>query len=186
MAKKSLGVGVLSAAGFLMVLIVPALRPEIGNYFAERMIEGTTLELTGKDTFLVTNWAGAIDGFLANPIFGLGYGAEILWWGETYEVHSTYLKFLGEGGLLVSIPALLLFFYVLSQWRKVKKREPNNFGYIAGLLCFGLFVCMLYTYLPRRREFWILMAVLCAWWRSLPTAPTRRIVESEVAVFREN
>jgi hypothetical protein len=136
-----------------------------GEYFLARLDAGFA-ELNAPDSFFWSNLNQAWQRFLASPLLGSGYGAlGLAYGGEQYETHSTYFKWLGDGGLATALPGLgLVFVTARGLWRGSRSGPAAARTDRLFLLVFflGLAVAMLYNYLPRRREFWVVLALLNA------------------------
>ena len=87
---------------------------------------------------------------------------------ERHEVHSTYLKIIGETGLLGIVPYLLFLFFTLSMLfsKKIFVQESSGihpwFAFLMELRPFviGWLISWGYTYHLRKREFWIAFAMI--------------------------
>jgi len=134
------------------------------GYLADRYLKAN--QIVAEDGFFVANMRYARDAFLANPLFGQGYGSHgITSLGTNYEVHSTYLKWLGDGGLITAIPGVLMLLMTCYAIYAAAVRGMGGGRYHElFLLVFflGLVVAMAYAYLPRRREYWVVIAYVMA------------------------
>jgi O-antigen ligase len=113
------------------------------------------------DSFLASNWSSAIVAFQDSPFFGTGLGAFSGTY-SSFEVHSTYLKVLGEAGLT---GAIMYAAFMWSFWRTLIEgaSKPSPYGAYLKLAKFFMIGCMLswtYTYHLRKREFWIMAAIV--------------------------
>jgi len=111
--------------------------------------------------FLRENYHLAFLAFEDNPLLGSGIGG---FSGRymRYEVHSTYFKMLGEAGLL-GIIGYLVFMINSSKCIISGARYKNQYSsFIKNSIPFliGCFVSWSYTYHLRKREFWIMFAIL--------------------------
>ena len=143
---------------------VPSLYRRVNHKIQTRIVRNTSGErdLT-KEGFFAENLGGAIQAFKDNLLTGSGLGG----FGQRYgrhEVHSTYFKILGEGGLLGVFGYSLFIITFLSYFFNGKEVRRNNpyakflshmFPFIIGCL-----VSWAYTYHLRKREFWILLAII--------------------------
>ena len=156
----------------LLVVIIALLGNALGGeriieleYFLSRIGSGFS-QIDSQDHFFLQNIRHAWSAFLASPLFGAGYGElDFSFRGEIYEIHSTYLKWLGSGGLVTAAPGFLLVFLTChSLFRVVRDGKEEHRKYALFLLIFflGLVIAMVYSYLPRRREFWVVLAYLNA------------------------
>jgi len=116
-----------------------------------------------NNDFLAKNWGGAINAFTEHPLFGTGLGAfDGIY--EDHEVHSTYLKMLGETGLIgtifysIFLISLIHIFYVSYLYRK--KNIYFEFLYLITPFMIGNIVSWMYNYHLRKREFWILLSTI--------------------------
>ncbi len=114
-----------------------------------------------KRGFLRRNWEMAIDEFTMRPFFGTGLGgfSDVI---SKYEIHSTPLKLLGEGGIF-AFWAYLIFLVFLINRRFIKVTRSTVYGdFLKKLfpLFLGLIVNWIYTYHLRKREFWILLLII--------------------------
>lgn len=111
-------------------------------------------EMLDEGSFTFHNWKLALQEFVRSPITGTGIGAfykNV----ASHEVHSTYIKILGETGLLgvfgycaLQLEFLRRVFFKRSEWTK---------SYIVNLMPFllGLYTTWIYTYHIRKREYWL-------------------------------
>ncbi|MGJ8665818.1 MAG: O-antigen ligase family protein [Patiriisocius sp.] len=130
-----------------------------GKY--ESRIEGN-INGSNDNDFIEKNFGAAFQAFEDRPLTGTGMGA---FYGNyaRHEVHSTYLKMLGETGLLGSFGYLLFILAFLSLFRMKKFKKINPYSdYLATMVPFllGCFVSWAYTYHLRKREFWILLSLV--------------------------
>lgn len=126
-----------------------------GNKFNQTVAEDF------QEGFLAENIDAAKVAFRANPIVGVGLGNIAGVITERYEIHSTYLSLLGNGGLLGAFGYLL--FMGVHTWQVLKPRGANPYvkylHYYLPMLV-GLAASWAYTYHLRKREFWILFFVV--------------------------
>jgi O-antigen ligase len=148
--------------GFIQILKVtlPDAYGRVGFKFENRVLKN---ELNTKETgFIEENFTAAITAFTDHPITGCGLGTFQCTY-HFYEVHSTYLKMLGEAGL---IGVFVYLFFMLSFIRifpmKWKQSENPLTHYLQCLLplLLGALITWTYTYHLRKREFWILFAII--------------------------
>ncbi len=117
--------------------------------------------------FINRNFESALTAFNDNPITGSGIGGFMGRY-ERHEVHSTYLKIIGETGLLGIIPYLLLMFYMLRMLfsKSIFLQDTSAmhpwFAFLMELRPFviGWLISWGYTYHLRKREFWITFAII--------------------------
>lgn len=118
-------------------------------------------QFTEKGQFLARNFGLALEQFSGNPLFGSGIGsfAHVV---DKFEVHSTYLKMIGEGGL-VGVTVYVFFMAVAGReiFARVDRSSlPGRFVHAAIPFALGCLLSWGYTYHLRKREFWIALAVL--------------------------
>jgi len=146
--------------GFLNLgKFAPALNNRLNKKIETRIIQN--YEGTSTSTFFQENFGAAVQSFLDRPLTGSGIGAFYGKYGR-YEVHSTYLKMLGEGGVLVLL-GYIIFMLVFLKLFKKKYSEENPYSHFLKLVIpfiIGCLVSWSYTYHLRKREFWIMVSVL--------------------------
>ena len=106
-------------------------------------------------TFIVENFKDALRAFSDNYIFGTGLGGFVNNYSE-FEIHGTYLKFIGETGI-VGAAGYVLFFIGLTRLIFGLEKEYLKYFmafFIANILSWS------YNYHFRKKEFWILVAFL--------------------------
>jgi O-antigen ligase len=138
--------------------IYPKLYKRLNNRIETRIVQ--QVEGTSRSNFFQSNWGGAVEAFKENPLTGSGIGgfSGVL---RQYEVHSTYLKILGETGLVGIIGYLLFIFAFFSLFKRYKFYDNETYKYIKYTIPFviGDLVSWTYTYHMRKREFWILISI---------------------------
>lgn len=146
-----------------METILPDTYNRINSKYKTRVTENLNNE--SDNDFIRNNYGLAFDAFEDRPLIGTGIGA---FYGSysRHEVHSTYVKMLGETGLLGSIGYILFILSFLSLFRIRTLKNTNPYAdYLATMLPFllGCFISWAYTYHLRKREFWILfsLVVIC-------------------------
>lgn len=120
------------------------------------------IETRGRGGFFEKNFGEAINSFVDRPLIGSGIGGFVGRYGR-HEVHSTYLKMLGETGLFGALGYGIFLFSFLWLFRIRKYRKQNPYAdYLWTMYPFivGCLVSWSYTYHLRKREFWILISVL--------------------------
>ena len=167
--KRNLrALSMLGIFGALFSLVIYNLETIMPNTYYRIQLKYRTRvvdNVSGENTsdFLVENYLSAFESFVDRPLIGSGIGA---FEGKysSHEVHSTYLKMLGETGVLGSIGYFLFMLLFLQIFWVVKKyRNTNNYAhYLTIMLPFvlGCIISWAYTYHLRKREFWILIAVI--------------------------
>jgi len=161
---KSLFVAILTTLfiyiGFINLgSIAPKLNDRLNYKIETRIIQN--YEGTSKDNFFKENYGNALDAFYDNPFTGSGIGSFHGNYGK-YEVHSTYFKMLGEGGVILTIVYLVFIISFIRMFTK-KNTENNpysNYLYLLMPFIIGCLISWGYTYHLRKREFWILFAVV--------------------------
>lgn len=117
--------------------------------------------------FINRNFESALTAFYDNPLTGSGIGGFMGRY-ERHEVHSTYLKIIGETGLLGIIPYVLLMLFMLRMLfsKKILVDESSEvhswFAFLMEIRPFviGWLISWGYTYHLRKREFWIAFAII--------------------------
>ncbi len=139
------------------------------DYFLSRLSSGLS-QIDAGDQFFMNNVRSAWAAFLDQPLFGAGYGGTVFRFGrEQYEIHSTYLKWLGSGGLVVALPGFLLMGWTAYGLFRRGYRDKERYAVFLLIFFAGLLLAMVYSYLPRRREFWVVLAYLNAYAASQPS-----------------
>jgi len=121
----------------------------------------------------IENWRTGIEAFSQSPVVGVGIGT--LWlqteplYGMSYQVHNTYLSFLGETGALGFAALLAILLVVLRESilgmkraRGTKFEDPLTA--LIPSLC-GMAVFNLFHYGIRARHLWVTMALVFAFRR---------------------
>jgi O-antigen ligase len=116
-----------------------------------------------EDGFIAKNLKEALVVFNDHPLTGSGIGGfQGIY--DYHEVHSTYFKIMGETGLTGLIAYTIFIIALMGNFSKVRKFKKNNpyADYLWNLQPFllGCAVSWAYTYHLRKREFWILFAVI--------------------------
>lgn len=114
-----------------------------------------------SEGFLVENLNGMWKAFSDKPLFGVGPANVAGVYTLKYELHSTYMKIIATTGLVGTLAYILfmLSFFISI----VKARSVNIYGrYLSYFLPLyvGLVISWAYTYHLRKREFWILFAII--------------------------
>lgn len=143
--------------------------PDVYNRISSKYENRITDNVSGKNDitetgFFAENLGASINVFLNHPLTGSGIGAFFPIY-DRHEVHSTYFKLLGETGIIGTIAYiyfLLIFFSHFKDVSRIKKKNPYA-NYLWNMIPFilGCFISWAYTYHLRKREFWILFAVIC-------------------------
>lgn len=144
--------------------IAPDIAKRINNKYNTRVavnFDDDGSSVLDEDQFIGSNLRLAIEAFEDNPVTGSGIGAFGGGFYSKYEIHSTYFKMIGEGGI-IGVLAYLVFVYYFMQKLKFRSRKTPYQEYLYYLYPFiiGCFVSWAYTYHMRKREFWIMFAVI--------------------------
>jgi hypothetical protein len=112
--------------------------------------------------FYGENTGAAFRAFEDNPIIGVGPNNVIGTYSDKYEIHSTPLSILAASGLTGFLTYLtFLLHFLWSVWRAGNGRlAENRFMRLLLPMLFGLIVSWGYTLHIRKREFWILYAIV--------------------------
>jgi len=149
---------------FGLFLLAKEATPKVIDRIVYRIESRITnrVEGTPEADFVVTNSQNAIKAFKDHPITGTGLGAYQGVYADT-EIHGTYLKMLGETGL-IGVFGYLLFMlsivYILYKATKIKNNAYADFLIKMIPFFIGFLVCQAYCYHLRKLEFWILYAVI--------------------------
>lgn len=143
--------------------IAPAVYTRINAKIETRITNNLNDENDLDDSFIAKNFGEAIDVFVEHPITGAGIGGFQGVYAK-HEVHSTYFKIIGETGTAGVIAYLLFIILLVSNFlglSKEKKISPYaDFLWNLKPFFFGCMVSWFYTYHLRKREFWIMFAVI--------------------------
>lgn len=154
---------------------LPTIAPQINKrIFAKvrsRILEpmdmSDTKSKVSGTSFINKNFESALTAFYDNPIAGAGIGG-FLGRYERHEVHSSYLKIIGETGLLGIITYSVFMFFFLKMLFGFKQHlpetDPNHawFAFLMEIRPFvvGWLVSWAYTYHLRKREFWLAFSII--------------------------
>ncbi|MBX3241487.1 MAG: O-antigen ligase family protein [Chitinophagaceae bacterium] len=147
--------------------ISPALNTRIQMKIQSRVTSNIN---KGKDVteegFIAENIKSSIHAFEDNPLSGSGIGAFEIKYGS-HEVHSTYFKMLGEGGVLGVIGYVFFFIYIIrlirftpSFTQTVFQLQLLQYKKVFMPFFWGCAISWAYTYHLRKREFWIMLSVI--------------------------
>lgn len=147
---------------FLIHVTLPQLNNRLLTKYTKR-IETVVQPAINNKSFITDNYAAAFTAFKAHPITGSGLAAFQNKY-HSHEVHSTYLKLLGETGM-VGVVGYLLFIIPFFKTFPISYTLKTTQAYTSYLqtllpLLLGMFVTWTYTYHLRKREFWILVAIV--------------------------
>lgn len=110
---------------------------------------------TPEASFIVDNFFDSIKAFKDNMLFGSGLGGFVNNYSE-FEIHGTYLKVIGETGI-VGLIAYLVFFYFFI--KLILQLDKDYLKYFIPFLV-GSVVSWSYNYHFRKKEFWLLFSFL--------------------------
>ncbi|HAQ21327.1 MAG TPA: hypothetical protein DCR40_19160 [Prolixibacteraceae bacterium] len=157
---------IITGLFFLFYENLNSIAPEVFNRIQSKYNSRVAINfkakttVLNKDQFIGSNLRLAVKAFKDNPLTGSGIGgfAGIY---EKYEVHSTYFKIIGETGSL-GVIAYLVFLFNFLKTLKLRSRSTPNQEFLYYLLPFltGCFISWAYTYHMRKREFWIMFAIM--------------------------
>jgi hypothetical protein len=166
--KALIGSAVFVIITTVLILNIERIAPEIYNRLFRKVTTRVLEPLEGKEDnigthFIKSNFGGAVEAFSDNPLTASGIGGFLNRYGR-HEVHSTYLKIIGETGLLGCLGYVLFMFYFLKIFFVSSRQATNNpySQFIKEMSPFiiGMIVSWAYTYHLRKREFWILYAMV--------------------------
>lgn len=114
------------------------------------------------NSFFSENIGSSFTAFYDKPLTGVGMGNIAGIYTPKYEIHSTYFKIIATGGI-VGIVCYMIF---MGTWLKsilsnigTQSREALYLLYFSPFMA-GLLVTWIYTYHLRKREFWIVFAIV--------------------------
>jgi len=132
------------------------------NWWQYKIVGGIPAALDMEEgSFMYENYSLAFEAFEDNPMFGSGIGGFAGLYMK-YEIHSTYIKMIGEAGILGAI-GYIVFVILSSRFLLTAAKFKNHYSsFIKNAIPFliGCFVSWSYTYHLRKREFWIMYAIL--------------------------
>lgn len=112
--------------------------------------------------FILDNFTFAIDAFKEKPLLGHGL-ASIANPTNNLEIHGTYLKMLGETGLLGTFFYLVFMGSILVLiYKRIKDKTSVSNVFFVNYLPFFLtsIIMWSYEYHLRKKEFWIILALI--------------------------
>ena len=127
--------------------------------YRTRIVANLTDEETPQKEWMYDNYTRAINTFFDSPLLGSGIGGFQNIYDEQ-EVHSTYLKLLGETGLIGVLGYIVFIYYFLILFRTKGFSKGNPYrDFISNLVpfLFGFFISWGYTYHLRKRFYWLLV-----------------------------
>ncbi len=114
-----------------------------------------------EDQFIGSNLRKAMESFYSNPITGSGIGAFGGGIFDYYEIHSTYFKMIGETGILGVLAYIIFMSFFFKKLKYRFYKDPyREFLYYCVPFIIGCMVSWAYTYHMRKREFWIMFAII--------------------------
>lgn len=164
--KTIIGIFLMILLGSFIYVNIETIAPELYSRITSKVHTRIINRIQGDqddNNFISSNWGEAIRAFEDRPITGTGLGAFTNNYKSEYEVHSTYLKMLGETGIIGSFGYLIFIIMFISLFKLRKLKDVNPFAdYLHKMFPFiiGCLVSWSYTYHLRKREFWILFVVV--------------------------
>jgi hypothetical protein len=162
-AVALVAVGSVCLAALYFIVFHGLLDPEESAHYLER---AEAIRTGGTDSaFWNDNMQSAVDCFRESPLTGVGLGLGTV---ETtgaidHELHSTFFKFLGDGGALMVLTGLWLLISMGMMGARYRRFLPLahltlvNAYRVAYL---SVFVLNFWGYSIRRREFWFAIAIV--------------------------
>ena len=165
-AKSLISLLIFGILLFFVFINLESIAPDVHNRitmkYDSRIDQRFQSDFDSEGDFVAVNFGAAINAFEDRPLIGSGLAA-IVGIYHTHEVHSTYFKILGETGL-IGLFGYLLFMYAFIKLFNIRKFKNTNpyADYLNSMLPFiiGCLISWGYTYHLRKREFWILVAVI--------------------------
>jgi hypothetical protein len=148
---------------FIVFLNLETIAPSLYGWMTFK-VEDRMSSGGGGGGFIAHNLTSALMAFEDNPLFGSAIGGFAHSIYGKFEVHSTYFKIIGETGLVGTL-GYTFFMYALYRilFFKKKKYQKNPYSdFLLNIQPFflGFLISWGYTYHLRKREFWILVAVI--------------------------
>lgn len=112
---------------------------------------------TPEADFIVENFKNSIQAFKDNIFFGTGLGGFVTHYSKD-EIHGTYLKILGETGLIGVVGYISFMGYFTYIIFKEAFLEKNKFFSYFIPFYFASLISWSYNYHLRKKEFWLLLA----------------------------
>ncbi len=143
--------------------IAPAVFTRINAKIETRITNNLNDENDIADGFIAQNLKEAFTVFYNHPFTGSGIGGFQGVY-DRHEVHSTYFKIVGETGFIGIFAYFLFLILLISNLLGLSKQKKVNpyadFLWNLKPFFYGCMVSWFYTYHLRKREFWILFAVI--------------------------
>mgnify|MGYP001128906444 CR=1 FL=1 len=163
--KKAMRHSFILGGFFLVTIIwVHFYLPEVSERIVYRIESRLTNRLVGtpEAEFISENFKGAFRAFKDQPLTGSGLGAFVNNYSR-FEIHGTYLKMIGETGIVGTISYLFFILSFMFLFKPVLlKNKIINRNFLKHFLPFLIanLVSWSYNHHLRKKEFWILYAVL--------------------------
>ncbi len=111
--------------------------------------------------FLNENLEATFAALADRPLFGVGPGNIMGVYTAKHEIHSSYMKILATTGLTGTLAYIIFMVFMLVKLG-VRKHHTVYSRYIKYFFPFfiGLIISWSYTYHLRKREFWVMFAIL--------------------------
>jgi len=171
--------GLLGIFWVVITLYMPRLKQRI-KYRVESRVTNR-VQGTSESDFVIDNFKGAINAFSENPITGSGLGAFVNNYSK-FEVHGTYLKVLGETGIIGTISYFVFLLYfsgLLLKGIVNNKKTLNNFFKCLFPFMVANLISWSYNHHLRKKEFWILYAVIYIVYINTKTKNTLNLNETK-------
>lgn len=173
------GVGILVLAGSAALSSFQKTSETSARIYDERYSEGVDTQSQSAQV-RIENWRMGIEAFSRSPAVGIGIGT--LWLqvpptgGESYQVHNTYLSFLGETGALGFLILIVVIVIIAREciagmhFARGTPYEDPMVALIPALVALGVF--NIFHYGIRARHLWVTIALVTVF-RRLATAAAR-------------
>jgi len=116
-----------------------------------------------KEGFMAENIGAALESFRTNPILGSGIGGIKSAGYHSHEIHSSYFKIIGETGLVGILGYIYFMGSIFTIYFGLSGRNYITYYeylYLAFPFMVGNLLSWGYTYHMRKREFWIMLALM--------------------------
>lgn len=155
---RTVGVVVVSVALLTAAISSLTEASEAFKYRAQKL--STDRIESFYSSFFEENIKGAVAAFDASPVLGAGLGGVKGIYTEEYEIHSTYFNVAASGGVLGLIIYMTVMILFILDVRSGRGVISNRLGRMMTPMLVGLLTSWGYTYHFRKREFWILAAIV--------------------------
>jgi O-antigen ligase len=171
------GIAAMVLAGSFGLSAVRKSDEDVAKIYDNRYSEGVDPSSQSAQV-RIENWRNGVDAFARSPLVGIGIGT--LWLqaptisGESYQIHNTYLSFLGETGGLGFLLLLVIVVIVIREsvvgirLARGTAYEDALIGLVPALAALGVF--NFFHYGIRARHLWVTMALVFAFRRLAGTA----------------